>query len=259
MGLNWTKPPAGTGIDWGNPLAQGMALLLPFAEGSGPPGDVASGSAWSLAGATGTPSWAATPAGAGFSFVAANTQYLAGPRLSALGVLNTEWTVAWSGALGSVSGTNVVIDGSNDNNGLILHVDGGGLTIRNGGYSFVGLGYTADTAWHSYVLSYISGTASLWVDGAPYAPVSAGTIDWTANPARVGASATTPTWAYGGTLGYFMAWRRALPAAQAVDACANPWQLFRSPRPLWTLTVPAVAAASPPHPFPGMPEAILAL
>lgn len=68
--IPWTrKPPLGTGVDWSNPLAQGLYYALPMAEGSALPQEIVQGATVTK---TGSPTWTNDP---GINFGAVTNYY----------------------------------------------------------------------------------------------------------------------------------------------------------------------------------------
>src|SRR5208282_3374232 len=67
-----TKPPAGTPINWLNPITRGLSWYAPINEGAGPVCGYDAGGRQFVPTVTGTPVWVSSPQGMGIQLSASN-------------------------------------------------------------------------------------------------------------------------------------------------------------------------------------------
>ena len=249
-------------IDWSHPLAAGLVCAyLPGVHGSAmvAPDLVTAGAANRNAVATGTPTIAVSPAGAGVLTQKGATNYL-GPAAAAVSLPAGGQTIAWGGWINSVStdATAPYIEQ------LFGAETGGGPFIR------LGSGTLANNGKVQYYAG--SGTASTSADLSSLIPgrfdivgsCSNNFRDCTINGVNVDHSAASSTaetfWpVFGSVPGsrgadavhlYGYAWNRALTRTEQIWLYAEPYAFLTPPAPrisyfaLDTVTLPTITATA---------------
>lgn len=227
-----TRPPVGTPIDWGHPLAGGLALALVFAEGAGVPYNLVTGKAGSYTGSP-TPSWGSGPNG--WRLACSGTGYVnTGFTPSAS---YTRATIFYSG---NCTSSNMMFAGqgsANNNFGILRNSDGNTyFAVENGSANYpycssVSGEQSLAMAWDggaTSIAGYLNGVAQTLTSMGGSTPSShtAGS-EWTVNYESAFGSY--------GAAGYdcVFGWiGRALSAVEVRSLHQNPWQLFL-PRPWW--------------------------
>lgn len=243
------KPARGALVDWTNPLARGLFLALPLADGAGAPWDVAARLSYALEGGA---SWEATPSGRGLSCAATGAgAYAILPP--ALQFTSYPVTIACGFAYGggtptanaNIFGLLNTASGSGAINNARISWDPSGSTV---GWLAPNLGINGGSGYPppvgvevAYGLTLTPGgspspTAAFYVDGVPRPTVPigvGGAPSWTATGnVSIGNIPGLSARSAAGIVTWGFVWSRALTADEHARLAAAPWQLL-APRPLY--------------------------
>jgi Concanavalin A-like lectin/glucanases superfamily len=245
------KPPVGTQLDQGAPLARSLGCCLDFNEMAGPPHD-ASGN-----GNTGTINGGVTWAqngnwGSCLSFNG-STGYLSFPAASTglTGATSATFSI-WCRP--TQTGTQAILCGNLQNSPItgewyLRYAATGAFNFRNyynsGNASATSATtYSANTWYHVVGVSTPS-TIYLYVDGAQAATATQ-TTSWTSVAgltvgAVMGAVGNVAELFWQGQLDGFRVWSRALAASEIAQLYANYWQIYTPPLPVawWANQAPS--------------------
>ena len=252
-GKPWTvQPPAGTPIDWDNPLADGLIFVyVPnncgFDLVSGETGTAVAGVATPLhAGASGvTGKWAATS-----SLAYANNGYFNPPTVSLMAYARANAPAANTGLLSKIFSGNTTVPSY----GLVLNNAGNNdicFSIRQAGAQNGPISAYTPPANESVVLmgTYNGAEAALYaagvllaqkaVTGAPQSDTGAG------NSLIVsGSSDSAVTTAFSGDIYCGAVWERGLLGGEAERISINPWLLFHKRRRSYSIVQSSGVTAS---------------
>ena len=233
--IPWTrKPPLGTGVDWSNPLAQGLYYALPMAEGSALPQEIVQGATVTK---TGSPTWTNDP---GINFGAV-TNYYALPAWNPTTI--TLLVMVYGGATGA---TQLTWWSRQFTTSLVPWMLSGNIATTGGMAAYNGVWNATNTAANPYVTTnyndglwhVIVGTSDganlrYFIDG-----IQQGVKTFAANLP----SNTSPVYlcqylqnsaGFTGLMSLALAWGRALSPADVASISSNPWQIFQpAPGPL---------------------------
>lgn len=237
--MAWTsRPPAGTEIDWTNPLTSGLGVCIPANEGTGLPNNVVTGLAPSLVVGGGTLTWGASGIDLAYSGTATN------PYLEYLGTLSDAFKNEFMGC-GTVVTVQINLGAtSGDQSTLLL---GNGAT--GGRRWLVMAGTTAEYSKYASMYTYSGGNnyfeSSTTTISRNVEHTLASTFGATASTGKTYLDGGTPTnftaltsWSTAALTQFrlqgnathvvFLAWNRILSDAEVSSICANPWQVFVS-------------------------------
>jgi hypothetical protein len=255
-----TKPPAGTPIDWGHPLTQGLVVCVPFNEGRGSRAmDLASGRLLTLT--TGAV-WEARAAGAGVrcNATGANASLAAPDTLTAAMTAVTHlWhstpvSTTASASKQMVAGVGTATAGWRHgllSDGVLVQA----ILKVNPGYESVGIPDTTPAAGRArvFVASMTATRIALYADGvlasAGASTPPDGVYDAPPYFCYAGGEAYTGYSGHGNSVTHLVAsWARELSAVEVAAVSANPWQMFRRRSVAYPLAAASPAAVGPTRP-----------
>ncbi len=223
-----SKPWPGVGIDWTNPLAQGLQFVVPFNEKSGNPYEVvnriAPSSAANMAWGSGVDGSCGVFNGSSSKLVFPAPAFPTFPGISVL----VRCTLA------SLSATYFLIERSNVNAHWQLQTTSSQLQWKGGsaavrvGWSFSGI---ATNEWHTFIVTDHA-AALLYVDGLLVAIAASGLapVDAAAN-INIGQYDNGTSQFLNGNVSVAMVANRVWTAREVSWLSANPWQVFQPPWP----------------------------
>lgn len=221
------KPPAGARINWGHPLAQGLASVV---IGSSPL-NVARNTTGTTSGTVTRNN--ATRVGEALT-IDGTSGFLEYDDLPATSALAAPPFTALSFHIGSTGGVVQSFGGSGSNGGgWKMSYGGTTATLTFGGVA----NYLTSNAWNANVpivagvsVNANGGTARFFRDGRFLGSSSVGTAIAAKRQYRIGAAFNGSTLEYfGGSVGYAYLWGRALPDAEIAALYADPY-CFMVPR-----------------------------
>lgn len=230
----WTRqPPAGTPIDWGNPLGEGLIAAYPFNSFTDYVGRNNLGPSANAVLAGGVRGLALTRTTTTIPGNSASRLPVTGSgALSAFVLFRTANTSTTANA------NYLCLFGGNASGGTFaLSVEAGVLWARNNGdTAHAGTGFD-DGLWHSYGWTKPSGATeagvAIYGDGVALPTTVSGTdvLDFGGSaPLCLGANPNTAATGFIGQIGLFALWTRVLTRPQVLALARAPWQLFLPPR-----------------------------
>lgn len=251
--FHWTtKPPLGSQLDRGHPLAAGLASYLLLNEGGGGPRDLANpGGGWTV---TGAPPWVSGRPGPGLK-LDGSTQYLtavgAVPRVTAgdfsVSLLMAPASVStsqWMWSQGTLAAGSFMGLGVNST---------GVPRWETAGTSVIGSTALTASTLYRFTLTWMSGRTNHLqcfltpgLTGKTVTDLSATTgATYTVDNVRVGADPKTAPSTFGAATVYdFLLWKRCLSLAEVTWLGEEPWALVQDPaHRRWF--VPAAAGNTP--------------
>jgi hypothetical protein len=237
MAYRWTrKPPFGTTINRGHPLARGLSASLVFTEGGGLRAWDSRGVSWTLTGDSGSPSWVGgIEGGLSLSFTPASNHRVSAPS-ALLGVSSTAWSVAWSSkgdnvdyasAFGTQGGS-IIYQRPASN--LFEFYPGGGTVSVSG-----------QTRWRSYCVTCDGSATTVYADGALMGSTGTTALVWSGAYVGYAPAGTT----FSGLIGRCAIWGRVLTAAEARAVTLSPFAVYNPGRAFAAFDAPAAAAGIP--------------
>ena len=224
-----SKPWPGVGIDWTNPLAQGLQFVVPFNEKSGNPYEVVNSLKPSSASNLG---WGSGVDGSVAVFNGSNSQLVypapAFPSFPGISVL-VRCTLA------SLAANYFIIERSNVNAHWQLQTQNTGHLQWKGANSATRLGWTFSgilaNTWHTFVVTdgLASGKVNIYCDGVNVATggVSSAPVDAAAN-INIGQYDSGGGQFLNGSVSIAMVANRVWTPREVSWLGANPWQIFQS-------------------------------
>lgn len=227
------KPWPGVGIDWDQPLCQGLQIAIPFNEGSGSPyelvNNVAPLTVSNLGWASGADGWQTTYNGSSTKLL-----YPAPEFNIATG---SGMSVLWRGLTTSLSSGGCLVERGQNNLYWCLIITGGAIILRGSAsspratWTISGINTGAlntfvatDNAVQTNNM-YVNGVLVSATTNAAHPPIDS------TSPIAVGYNYNANNEYLTGAISLILVWNRVLSGAEVASISANPWQIFR---PAWS-------------------------
>jgi concanavalin A-like lectin/glucanase superfamily protein len=259
-GLRWQqKPPRGTQLDRGHPLAQNMVLGLTFNERTGSQVyDACLGAVGNfVVGNSTVPVWVNSGKwGSALSFAGETNGYISIPNSAALAFSGPFTLSCWVYTTAVQADYCPMIDKEGGTSSYYLGINGNADVYfgQNAGANEIDIPMPSLNAWHHICGVFTGSGLILYYDGIVAGTGGNSTApNVTTTALSIGTYVPAGDDTFNGLIDAPMIWTRALTASEVMSVVANPWQLYAPPL-AWQ---PAVwqAAADPPS---SNPAALLA-